>query len=164
MMLSEDSKRGQIDSVDDLVCLQSFSCSGQRIASTSSGIIPSSTPLKISVTFRRANHSQYLSGISFSSPDNSRQFGFYEYSNAKPTIVGESERLLGFTVALVAKGVVGIKFIIGKTDGTRRQKQYGTFEGNVGIGLLLPTNGSRTAGSSPFGSSKEDNYFNIKSK
>lgn len=146
MMLSEDSRPGQIDSGDDLVCHHSFLCSGQRTANTTSGIIPTSQALMMSASFKQGKNRQFLSGMAFTSPDSSLELGFYGHGNAKSIDIGDSENLKGFVVALTAEGIVGITPVIGMTDGSMIQEERGDLEENTGKGLLLPADGTSVRG------------------
>ena len=146
MMLSEDSRPRQIDSVDDLVCRHLFSCSDQGIANTASGIIPTSKALTISTTFRRGKNRQFLSSMAFTSPESSLELGFYGQLNAKSTDVGNSENLMGFMVALTAEGIIGITPVVGTKGRSRIEKQFGDLEDDVGQGLLFPANGTSVGG------------------
>ena len=117
MMLSEDSKLERIDSVDDLMCRHLFSCCGQSIANSTSGIIPISTPLTISTTFRRGKSFRFLSGMAFAGPDTSLEFGFCEHLDTESITIESSEHLIGFIVALTAEGIVGMTAVIKKRTG-----------------------------------------------
>ena len=146
MMLSEDSRPGQIDSGNDLVCRHSLSCFGQRIANTISGIIPISQALKMSASYRQGKNRQFLSGVAFTSSDSSLELGFYGHENAKSIDIGDSANLIGFVVAMTAEGIVEMTPVIGMTAESLIQEECGDLEENVGKGLLLPADGTRVRG------------------
>ena len=62
--------------------------------------------------------------------------------------LGLEEQLIGFIVGIAAEGLVGIKVIIGLTDSrdVLREESFGSFEGNVAFGRLLPITGSMVVG------------------
>lgn len=146
MVLSDGSSRKWIDITDDLVCRHLFCCCGQNVANTSSGRIPASTPFTISSTFRLGKDGHFLSGLSFTSPDNSLELGFSEPLDGKSTIVGNSEHLMGFIIAMTAEGIVGINAVISMEDGKTREGDCGHLGANVSKGLLYPTNGGSVQG------------------
>ena len=146
MMLSDDSRLGQIDSGDDLGCRHSFSCSGRKIANTTSGIIPASQALTMSASFRQGKNCQFLSGIAFTSPESSLELGFYGPVNAKSIDIGDSANLKGFVVGLTAEGIVGMTPVLGTSDGSMIQEERGDLEENTGKGLLLPADGTSVRG------------------
>ena len=145
VMLSEDSRPGEIDPANDLACRHLFLCPGQSIANTTSGIIPTSKELTISTTFRQGRNRQFLSGIAFTSPKSRLELGFHVDLNAKSTDIGDSENLMGFMVALTAEGIVGINPVGTKNESIREQ-EFGELEENVGKGFLLPADGTAVRG------------------
>lgn len=146
MILSEDSRPGQIDSADDLVCRHSFSCYGQSIASTTSGIIPTCKELTISTAFRQGKDRQYLSGMAFVSPERRLELGFHGHLDAKSTNIGDSENLMGFMVSLTAGGIVGITPVVGTKNGSITEEECNGVEEDVGKGLLIPADGTSVRG------------------
>ena len=141
MMLSEGSSQGRIDPVNRLACHHSFSCCHQRVANTTSGRIPTSTPFTISTTFRPGKNGPFLSGLAFTGPDTRLELGFSDLLNAKSTIIRDSEHLMGFVLAMTAEGIVGIKAVIRMEDGKIREESSGRLEANVSKGLLCPAGG-----------------------
>ena len=146
MMLSEGSSQGRIDPVNHLACHHLFSCCSQRVATTTSGRIPTSTPFTIFTTFRLGKTDHFLSGLAFTGPDTRLELGFSDPLNAKSTIIRDSEHLMGFVMAMTAEGIVGIKAVIKMEDGKIREETSGRLGANASKGLLCPASGGPVQG------------------
>ena len=146
MMLSEGSSQELIDPLNDLACHHSFSCCYQRVANKSSGHLPTSKTFTISTTFRLGKTGYFLSGLAFTGPDTRLELGFGDPLNAKSTFIRDSERLMGFVMAMTAEGIVGIKAVIRMEDGKMREESSGCLGANSSKGLLCPASGGPVQG------------------
>ena len=133
-------------------CLQSFSCWDQHTLTQESLNFDTAASgsgqrtLGFSFQSRKANPT--IVGIAYSGYTGSSVLGRSHDPDGPSVKLGLEEQLIGFIVGIAANGLVGIKVIIGLV-GSRdvlREESFGSFEGNVALGRLLPTTGSMVVG------------------
>ena len=126
-------------------CLQSFSCGDQSTLTQESLIFytaaSGSRQRILGFTFQSRKANPTIVGIAYSGYAGSSVLGRSHDLDGPSVKLGLEEQLIGFIVGIAAKGLIGIKVIIGLTDSrdVLREESFGSFEGNVALGRLFPT-------------------------
>ena len=152
-LLTEDAIREPAYPFGGFICAHSFSCPGQKVSSEASALLPnsSSSSLTLSTTFRTAKGVQYLSGISFASPESSVEIGFCDPGKATRTLVHHCSNIMGLFVTLDVEGIVALAPLVNERDLIdQTAKDIGISDDYeqeaVAKGILLPVNRGRIRG------------------
>ena len=133
-------------------CLQSISCWDQSTLTQESlnfdTAASGSGQRTLRFTFQSRKAKPTIVGIAHCVYAGSSVLGTFHDPDGPSVKLGLEDQLRGFIVGIAAKGLVGIKAIIGLTDSrdVSREESFDSFKGNVALGRLLSTTGVTVVG------------------